>query len=79
MKGGQGVLAAVERLRAAQPKIFLNSHEGYYRHDDVLAVIVAFGVMNASLKQIRRTAQDQTIDDGVALDMIDDLAMQSVY
>lgn len=79
MKSEDGIGAVLKRLCDAQPKIFMPDHEGYYRHEDITAMIVAFGVMNASLKQIERLAQDMTIPSEDALFMISDLASQSVY
>lgn len=79
VKSDNGIGAILKRLCEAQPKIFMPNHEGYYRHEDITAMIVAFGVMNASLKQIERLAQDTTIPGEDALFMISDLASESVY
>lgn len=77
MKSDHGLGAIINRMAEAQPKIHMQNHEGYYRHSDVNALIVALGVMNASLNQIERLAQDMTIPSEDAMFMISDLASQS--
>ncbi len=75
MSGLQGV---VERLKAAQPETLLSNHEGYYRHDDVNALIVAVGIYGAAMRRVADLAENMTIHHEDALAMIAALAKAQV-
>ncbi len=67
----------IRRVSEAGPKLTMPNHEGYYRHQDVTALVVALGVYDAAMKQIVRTCQDQTINHEDALELIEYLAKNS--
>lgn len=42
----------LDRILAAQPEIFLQNHEGYYRHRDVAELIQQFVDLRAALANL---------------------------
>lgn len=67
MSGFQGV---VERLKAAQPETLLSNHEGYYRHDDVSALVGVVTDAWSDMRRVAHLAENMTIHHEDALAMI---------
>ena len=68
----------LDRVKAAQPETLLSNHEGYYRHDDVNAMVVAIGIYGAAMKRVADLAENMTIHHEDALAMIAALAKAQV-
>ena len=58
---GEDIHAVLRRVTAAQPKIFLLGHEGYYRHADIATLIRALGdAINPSTEDTGEWTPDPT-------------------
>jgi hypothetical protein len=60
----------LDRILAAQPAIFLQNHEGYYRHDDVSALVGVVTDAWSDMRRVAHLAENTTIHHEDALAMI---------
>lgn len=60
----------LDRILAAQPAIFLQNHEGYYRHDDVGGLIEVVTDAWSDMRRVAHLAENTTIHHEDALAMI---------
>jgi hypothetical protein len=65
---GKAFKPMLDRMLDAQPKIFLQNHEGYYRHDDVSALIGVVADAMSDMRRVAHLAENMTIhhEDAIA-------------